>query len=111
MRQNPSFTYGNGRVINGLGQIIYPPETADGKPISSLRFVMCRDAYEDYEYLLLADQLISRCKDSARAAAARKLLKEAGDAIVPAYEAYAEKVRWKKTKWETDGSKLLVWRK
>ena len=111
VRRSPSFTYANGRVINGLGQIIYPAETKDGLPLSSLRFVMCRDAYEDYEYFLLADKLIKKCKDPAKAAAARKLLAEACDAIVPAYEAYADKVQWKKTKWETDGSKLLVWRR
>ena len=111
VRKSPSFTYANGRVINGLGQIIYPAETKDGLPLSSLRFVMCRDAYEDYEYFLLADKLIKECKDPAKAAEARKVLTEACDAIVPAYEAYADKVQWKKTKWETDGSKLLVWRR
>ena len=111
VRKSPSFTYANGRVINGLGQIIYPAETKDGLPLSSLRFVMCRDAYEDYEYFLLADKLIKECKDPAKAAAARKVLAEACDAIVPAYEAYADKVQWKKTKWETDGSKLLIWRR
>ena len=110
VRKNPSFTYSNGRVINGLGQIIYPPEAKKGKPVTSLRFVMCRDAYEDYEYFLLAEKLIAKCKDPARAAAARKLLKEAGDAIVPAYEAYSDRVQWKKTRWETEGSKLLLWR-
>ena len=111
VRKNPSFTYSNGRVINGLGQIIYPAEKPNGSPLSSLRFVMCRDAYEDYEYFLLAEKLIAGCKNPARAAAAGKLLKAAGDAIVPAYEAYAEKTQWKKTKWEIDGDKLLVWRR
>ena len=111
VRKSPSFTYANGRVINGLGQIIYPAETKDGMPLSSLRFVMCRDAYEDYEYFLLADKLIKECRDPAKAAAARKVLAQACDAIVPAYEAYADKVQWKKTRWETDGSKLLVWRR
>ena len=110
VRKSPRFVYSNGRVINGLGQIIYPAETAQGTPLSSLRFVMCRDAYEDYEYLLLAERLIKACKDPRRAAAGEKLLKEACDAIVPAYEAYADKVQWKKTKWETDGAKLLLWR-
>ena len=108
--QCPTYTYSNGRLINGLGQIFYPPEVKGGEVVSSLRLVMCRDAYEDYEYFLLANKLIGKCKDPARAAAAKKLLKEAGDAIVPAYEAYADKTQWKKTKWETDGSKLLVWR-
>ena len=108
VRKSPRFVYSNGRVINGLGQIIYPAESAKGAPLSSLRFVMCRDAYEDYEYLLLAENLIKKCKDPRRAAAGEKLLKEACDAIVPAYEAYADKVQWKKTKWETDGAKLLL---
>lgn len=111
VRKNPCFTYSDGRRINGLGQIIYPSEVKNGAPVSSLRLVMCRDAYEDYEYLLLAGKLIRTCKAPAVAAAADKLLKEACDAIVPAYEAYADKVQWKKTKWETDGRKLLVWRK
>ena len=111
VRKSPTFTYANGRVINGLGQIIYPAEVKNGEPLSSLRLVMCRDAYEDYEYFLLADKLIKECKDPAKAAAARKVLTEACDAIVPAYEAYADKVQWKKTKWETDGAKLLVWRR
>ena len=110
VRKNPSFTYSNGRVINGLGQIIYPAETKKGSPLSSLRFVMCRDAYEDYEYFLLAEKLIAKCKSPAQAAAAKKLLKDAGDAIVPAYEAYTHKNQWKKTKWETEGDKLLLWR-
>ena len=110
VRKSPTFTYSNGRVINGLGQIIYPPEVKNGAPLSSLRFVMCRDAYEDYEYLLLAEKLIAKCKDPAKAAAAQKLVKAACDAIVPAYEAYEKKIQWKKTKWETDGAKLLVWR-
>ena len=65
----------------------------------------------EHGYLLLADKLIKACKDPAKAAAARKLLKEACDAIVPAYEADPKGVSWKKTKWETDGSKLLVWRR
>ena len=107
VRKNPCFTYSDGRRINGLGQIIYPPEVKNGAPVTSLRLVMCRDAYEDYEYLLLAQKLIKTCKDPKAAAAAEKLLKEACDAIVPAYEAYADKVQWKQTKWETDGSKLL----
>ena len=80
--------------------------------MSSLRFVMCRDAYEDYEYFLIADKLIKKIKDPVRAAAAAKLLKDACDAIVPAYEADpSPNGGWKKTKWETDGNKLLVWRK
>jgi hypothetical protein len=107
----PTYTYPNGRVINGLGQIIYPPEVKGGKPVSSLRFVMCRDAYEDYEYLLIAEKLIKKCKDPARAAAARKIIKDACDAIVPAYHAAPDGTRWEKTKWETDGSKLLKQRK
>ena len=111
MRICPSYTYPNGRVLHGLGQIIYPSENKKEAPSTSLRFVMCRDAFEDYEYFLLAEKLIKKCKDPAKAAAARKLLKEAGDAIVPAYEAREDQVGWKKTKWETDGSKLLVWRK
>ena len=110
VRKSPSFTYADGRVINGLGQIIYPAEEKNGAPLSSLRLVMCRDAYEDYEYFLLAEKLIKKCKNPAKAAAAQKLLKEAGDAIVPAYEAYADRVQWKSTRWETDGLKLLCWR-
>ena len=106
-----TYTNPNGRVLHGLGQIIYPSENKKEAPSSSLRFVMCRDAFEDYEYFLLAEKLIKKCKDPAKAAAARKLLKEAGDAIVPAYEAREDQHGWKKTKWETDGSKLLVWRK
>ena len=110
VRINPAFTYSNGRVLHGLGHMIYPPEEKNGKPLSSLRFVMCRDAYEDYEYFLIAEKLIKKCKDPAKAAAGAKLIKEACDAIVPAYEAYADRTQWKKTKWETDGAKLLVWR-
>ena len=90
--------------------IAVPPEEKNGKPLSSLRFVMCRDAYEDYEYFIIAEKLIKKCKDPAKAAAGAKLIKDACDAIVPAYEAYADKTRWKKTKWETDGAKLLLWR-
>jgi hypothetical protein len=111
MRVCPSYTYPNGRVLHGLGQIIYPSENKKEAPSTSLRFVMCRDAFEDYEYFLLAEKLIKKCKDPAKAAAARKLLKEAGDAIVPAYEAREDQHGWKKTKWEIDGAKLLVWRK
>ena len=111
LARNPHVIYPSGRIINGLGLIIYRAEEKNGPPLSSIRLVMCRDAYEDYEYFLLADKLIKGCKDPAKAAAARKLLKEACDAIVPAYEAYADRFRWKKTKWETDGAKLLVWRR
>ena len=110
VRMNPAFTYPNGRVLHGLGHMIYPPEEKNGKPLSSLRFVMCRDAYEDYEYFIIAEKLIKKCKDPAKAAAGAKLIKDACDAIVPAYEAYANQTRWKKTKWETEGAKLLLWR-
>lgn len=112
VRMNPAYTYPNGRVLHGLGLMIYPPEKKNAPPLSSLRFVMCRDAYEDYEYFLIADKLIKKIKDPVRAAAAAKLLKDACDAIVPAYEADpSPNGGWKKTKWETDGNKLLVWRK
>ncbi|MBN1395080.1 MAG: family 10 glycosylhydrolase [Pirellulales bacterium] len=67
---------------NGDGRFIYPPLSAFDKrygdgpvlepPVSSIRWEMVREGIEDYEYLWLLRDLISRRRDSLSAAQLRE---------------------------------------
>ena len=54
-----TFTFAN---FNGDGHLIYPGP--GGKPLSSIRLECIRDGIEDYEYLYLLNDLVSRGKGS-----------------------------------------------
>jgi len=108
--ESPRFVYPDGRVVCGSGLLIYPDEK--NNPVSSIRWEMMRDAFEDFEYFYLLDQLIKQRPDAPAAQDAVKLIKTACDTIVPQYEAYLESegYGWKQTKWEFDAAKLRKFR-
>jgi hypothetical protein len=107
----PRFVYPDGRVICGSGLLIYPDEK--NNPISSIRWEMLRDAFEDFEYFYLLDSLIKKHPKNQEAKDAANLIKLACDTIVPQYEAYLETegYGWKKTKWSFDANCLRNYRK
>lgn len=108
--QIPQFIYPDGRVLCSSGMVIYPDENK--WPIASVRWEMSRDAFEDYEYFHLLDALCKKSAHHQEAAAARQLMQEAVEAIVPGYEAGTEgkRIFWKQTKWNTDAGKLRDYR-
>ena len=70
---------------NGDGRFIYPPEAAAGVaekpvldgPVDSIRWEMLRDGIEDYEYLVMLEELLSRYEgylDASRVAELEELL-------------------------------------
>ena len=73
---------------------------------------MMRDAFEDFEYFYLLNELIKKHAATPEAGQAAELIKNACDTIVPQYEAYLESegYGWKKTKWEFDAAKLRNYR-
>lgn len=106
----PRFVYPDGRVICGSGLLIYPDDK--NNPVSSVRWEMCRDAFEDFEYFYLLDELCKRKEDTSEAKAARELMTAACDAIVENYEAVppGQGYGWKETVWEFDAQKLQDYR-
>ncbi len=107
----PRFVYRDGRVICGNGLLIYPDEK--NNPLSSIRWEMLRDAFEDFEYFYYLDGLAAQCGDVPEARAARQLAAEICDSIVPGYEALpaGEGNGWKHTVWEFDARKLQEYRR
>ncbi len=106
----PQFIYPNGRILCSSGMLIYPDEQK--RPIASIRWEMSRDAFEDYEYFHLLEQLCQKNPDRPEAIAARALMTQATDTIVPGYEAgrSGQKIFWKQTKWESEAGKLQDFR-
>ena len=107
----PRFVYANGRIMWGMGSFFYPD--ADWNPISSIRWELFRETFEDYEYLYLLDSLCRGLSAARLAAPQAALLREAKaclrrlpDAIVPYYEAHEDKAAWKRMAWETDPNKV-----
>ncbi|NLF92927.1 MAG: DUF4091 domain-containing protein [Oligosphaeraceae bacterium] len=107
----PQFIYPDGRILCSSGMVIYPD--AQKLPIASIRWEMSRDAFEDYEYFFLLDELCRKNPDRAEAIAARTLMQQATAAIVPGYEAGRDgkQIFWKQTKWESDAGKLQDFRR
>ena len=107
----PRFVYPDGRVVCGSGLLIYPDK--QNNPVSSIRWEMMRDAFDDFEYFYLLNTLIKKHANSPEAKEAQAFIKKACDAIVPQYEAYLETegYGWKKTKWEFDAAKLRNYRR
>ncbi len=69
--ENP-LTYPGG---NGDGSMFYPrKELAEGRygPINSIRWELCRDGIEDFDYFRLLEQLVQRCEKLGK----RKLARE-----------------------------------
>ena len=106
----PRYIYPDGRVVCGSGLLIYPD--AQNNPISSIRWEMMRDAFEDFEYFHLLDGLARKNPESKESKAALELIKRVCDEIVPNYEAFAdgEGYGWKKTKWSFDAARLQTLR-
>ena len=106
----PRFVYPDGRVVCGSGLLIYPD--AQNNPVSSIRWEMMRDAFEDFEYFHLLNELARKNPDRPESKAALELIKRACDVIVPRYEAFAdnEGYGWKKTKWSFDAARLQTLR-
>jgi hypothetical protein len=100
--QNPAYRYPNGRVIWGNGNFLYPDK--DMYPVPSIRWEILRETLEDYEYMYMLNNLIQKSSNanSALSNEAKGFLKEAVDRMVPIYEAYDDKAKWKGMKWEMD---------
>ncbi len=106
----PRYVYPDGRVVCGSGLLIYPDEK--NNPVSSIRWEMFRDAFEDFEYLYMLDKLIKKQPGTAAAKQAAELIRTACDTLVTNYEAYLENegYGWKQTKWEFNAGKLRDFR-
>ena len=71
-----TFTFSD---VNGDGHLIYPGP--GGKPVSSIRLECIRDGIEDYEYLYLLNELVSRGKGSPAFLAKGKKLLETEEVV------------------------------
>ena len=100
----PQFNYPDGRIICGSGLLVYPDEKMN--PLPSIRFIMSRDAFEDYEYLWLLDSLARKRNNSA----ALEVIRTSCDSIVPIIKSVKGKTAWEATKWETNPARLYEWR-
>jgi hypothetical protein len=65
---------------NGDGSLLYPRNgVAEDRygPISSLRWELCREGIEDFDYLRIVEEIVQHCEDTGdekQAAAGRALL-------------------------------------
>ncbi|MFQ6133245.1 MAG: glycoside hydrolase domain-containing protein [Armatimonadota bacterium] len=70
------------RYPNGDGYLTYPGDRMGlDEPVSSIRLEQARDGVEDYEYLLLLRDLITKAPPGAQRQAAERLLREAQDLV------------------------------